>query len=331
MISTLRFLLRAQRKCHQSPQQDKGFTLIELLVSMILAVLVIGPLLAFMINILQTDRREQAKSISEQEVQQALDYITQDVAQAVYIYGADGLAKISTSDPTTSGIKDQIPPESGGVNNCPSTATCTPVLVFWKREFLPDVVPVTNGGGATIGYDDTYVYSLVAYYLVRDNSPTWSSAARITRFQIRDGVKNPANPGSPTNPQYLAGQAPSGGFQLFDLSLPGSTLQEKMNRWTKKSGTAYNVDATVLVDYIDQTTGANAISAACPTGSSQTPPAIAGGFYACVAPSGNSAQVFIRGNALARMNRNATYSSAQAIYFPTSSVQVQGRGLLSGQ
>ncbi len=330
MISTLRFLLRAQRKCHQSPQKDKGFTLIELLVSMILAVLVIGPLLAFMINILETDRREQAKSFSEQEVQQALDYITQDVAQAVYIYDADGLTKVSTSDPTTSGIKNQIPPESGGVGNCPSTATCTPVLVFWKREFLPDIVPVKNSSGATVGYDDTYVYSLVAYYLVRDNSPTWSSAARITRFQIQDGVRNPANPGSVTSPNYLSGYAPSNGFQLFDLSLPGSALQEKMNRW-KKGTTAYNVDAMVLVDYIDQTTGANAISAACPTGSSQTPPTIAGGFYACVAPSRNSAQVFIRGNALARMNRSTGYSAAQAIYFPTSSVQVQGRGLLSSQ
>jgi type II secretory pathway pseudopilin PulG len=329
MISTLKFLLRAQRKCQQPPQKDQGFTLIELLVSMILAVLVIGPLLAFMLNILETDRREQAKSISEQEVQQALDYITQDVAQAVYIYDADGLTKASTSDSTTSGIKDQIPPGSGAVGNCPSTATCTPVLVFWKREFLPDVVPVTSGG-ATVGYDDTYVYSLVAYYLVRDNSSLWSQAARITRFQIQDGVRNPTNPGSATSPNYLSGYTPSNGFQLFDLSLAGSTLQEKMNRW-KKGTTAYNVDAMVLVDYIDQTTGTNAISAACPTGSSQTPPTIAGGFYACVSPSRNSAQVFIRGNALARMNRNTGYSSAQAIYFPTSSVQVQGRGLLSGQ
>ena len=330
MISTLRFFLRAQRKCHQPTQKDNGFTLIELLVAMILAFLVIGPLLAFMLNILETDRREQAKSLSEQEVQAALDYITQDLAQAVYIYDANGLTQASTSDPATSGIKNQIPPGSGAVANCPSDATCTPVLFFWKREFLPDVVPVKNSSGATIGLDDTYVYSLVGYYLVRDNNPLWSQAARITRFQIQDGVRNPTNPGSPTSPNYIAGQEPSAGFQIFDLSLPGSNLQEKMNRW-KKSSTGYNIGATVLVDYIDQTTGANAISPTCPTGFSQTPPNVAGGFYACVAPSRSSAQVFIRGNALARMGRNSTYSSAQAIYFPTSSIQVQGRGLLNSQ
>ena len=35
----------------------------------------------------------------------------------------------------------------------------------------------------------TFVYSLVAYYLIKDNNATWSNGARIARWQIRDGVK----------------------------------------------------------------------------------------------------------------------------------------------
>jgi prepilin-type N-terminal cleavage/methylation domain-containing protein len=331
MTSALKFLQRIQRRRDQRSQHSNGFTLIELLVAMILAALVIGPLLAFMLNIVQTDRREQAKAFSEQEVQSALDYITQDLAQAIYIYDADSLARNSTSDPTTSGIKDQIPPASGAVGGCPNTANaCVPVLVFWKREFLPDVVPVKNAGGTVVGQDDAYVYSLIAYYLVKDDSPNWSKAARITRFQIRDGVKDPSNPGSLASPNYITGQAPSKGFQMFDLSLPGTTLQEKMNRW-KKGADSYEVGAAVLVDFVDQTTGANAVAASCPTNWSQTPPTIAGGFYACVAPSRDTAQVVLRGNAIARLEQSASYAPSQSIYFPISSIQVKGRGLLNGQ
>jgi len=41
-----------------------------------------------------------------------------------------------------------------------------------------------------------FVYSLVAYYLIKDNQEDaiWSGAARIGRFQIKDGVQNPTIP-----------------------------------------------------------------------------------------------------------------------------------------
>jgi hypothetical protein len=291
--------------------------------------------MGFMINILDTDRREQAKANSEQEIQAALDYISRDLQQAIYIYDADGVTRDSNSDPTLSGIKNQIPP------GCASTQTntsCQPILVFWKRELVKNVI--TN---ASTGKDDTFVYSLVAYYLLKDANPTWSPAARITRWQIKDGVAD-ASASGVTCPgytgKYISGYCPSGGFALFNLDGIGS-LKEKMNSWTRLSQyttksagapdvvttVSYSDAPTVLVDFIDQTiTGAPA--ATCPTGISQISHTMTS-FYACIDRVNTTAQVFLRGNALARLQtNNLNYKPNQKTYFPTASTRVQGRGYL---
>ena len=140
MLKLLTKLLKKAPK-----QANSGFTLIELLVAMIIATLVITPLLGFMVNILNSDRIEQAKATSEAEIQAAIDYIAQDLEQAVYIYNATALNAISTADPNTSGIKDQIPPVATGVDGCgTATPTCAPVLVFWKRETETNILPVVR-------------------------------------------------------------------------------------------------------------------------------------------------------------------------------------------
>ena len=82
-MSSLKWLVLNQLKRSRVTHKMGGFTLIELLISMILAVLVITPLLAFMVNIMTTDRQEQAKATSEQELKTALDYIARDLQQSV--------------------------------------------------------------------------------------------------------------------------------------------------------------------------------------------------------------------------------------------------------
>ena len=301
----------------KASQSNAGFTLIELLVGMILSSLVITPLLSFVSNIMDTDRKEQAKATSEQEIQSALDYIAQDLGQAVYIYDANGLNNNSTDTPP--GIKNQIPPRVG-VTSCGSTTlTCVPVLVFWKRELRQGVLP--RG-------DDTFVYSLVAYYLIKGNNPNeiWSDTARIGRFQIRDGVRNPTTPITNNTPKYITGEAPSSGFQLFDLTLSGTTLKDKMNRWQKNASENYTDNALTLVDFIDQSP--NGITINCPVNTQQVPSTLVGGFYACVDPSTTSAKVYIRGNVLARLGNSNIYNPNQSSYFPTASTQIKGRGLV---
>ena len=341
MICTLKLLLktclkkvryqgsRSRKEVDLAPKNG-GFTLIELLVGLIIASIVITPIMSFMINILDTSRREEAKASSEQEVESALNYIAQDLNQAIYIYNSTGLDNSNlNTNPGISGIKDQIPPAAsapGCINNPPNDV-CVPVLVFWKRDFREVTVPI-GVGSIENNTLDTFVYSLVGYYLIKGNDPnnTWSNAARIGRFQITDGVKNTNNSNNINGISYLLN--PSSGFRLFDLRIPGTTLEEKMNNW-RKTEERYTTTVDTLVDYIDPSN----LTPNCPTTTTQTniqqvPSTLVGGFAACVDSSNTSAQIYIRGNAVARIS-DGTNCDRELTYCPTASIQVQGRGLLN--
>ncbi|AFZ03151.1 hormogonium polysaccharide secretion pseudopilin HpsC [Calothrix sp. PCC 6303] len=350
----LAYLLKIKIQSNHKEQQQ-GFTLIELLVAMILAVLVITPLLTFMINILDTDRREQAKASSEQEVQAAVDYIARDMEQAVYIYDADGIyGKTDATDATKSirGILNQLP--------TPTETTKVPVLVFWKRYFLGKDQNVTVGtqnkragclvtlSASVCNEQDYMLYSLVAYYLVKDNSATWNSTtARIERWEIRDGIRDLSGTitrsetinTSTQTVRYLL--APSSGFMPFNLSLEGD-LKKKLGTWVKHSD-PYETRGTrpTLIDFVDQTTiadGGTGIAPTCASDEQQvprytsTPAALqTGSFYACVNSSKYVARVFIRGNAKARFESGAKYNSENSEYFPKASIKIKGRGFLGAE
>ncbi|MEH2382301.1 MAG: hormogonium polysaccharide secretion pseudopilin HpsC [Nostoc sp.] len=339
-MNILRWLLSTQLKPSQKQNKNSGFTLIELLVAMILTFLVITPLLGFMISVLTTDGQEQAKANSEQEIKAALDYITRDLQQALYIYDATGIACLSgTADTTTC--------PAASVNQLPSPTGGVPVLVFWKRELLSQAITITG-----TQKDDAFVYSLVAYYLIKDTSTTWSNVARIARWEIKDGVTNTA--ATVTCDGFLATEkylpCPDKGFKPFDLSQKGITLQAKMNTWT--GGGGYTQVPVVLVDFIDQTTIDQETpvvlpsAVTCPTTPTVPPtdfkrvPATATnlrrGFYACVNsvdPSNRSAvEVYLRGNAQARLIQNdetkVRYADTKSSYFPSANIKVQGSSFI---
>lgn len=316
-MNMLKFLMKSQIKSSQVNQKQGGFTLIELLVAAVIASLIITPLLGFMVNVANRDSREQAKSNSEQEIQTALNYISRELRQAIYVYDAEGIDE----------IRDQLPYDD---------AEKSPVLVFWKRDLVPGVVPTATNNSR----DDAFVYSLVAYYLIKDNSNVWSRASRIGRWSIKDGVAARSGgvscPGYDANVLYVADNCPDPGFASFTEQLEEvGTLEQAMNRWEKNPNAAYNFNTntlTVLTDYIDQTPNPPVGAAAtCPTGFESDPvtPGNMTGFYACVDVESVTAQVFIRGNAMARIrDNNINYVAANSTYFPTSSVRIQGRGFL---
>ena len=356
MINKLHYLIKFNfEKKHSSlTNKNSGFTLIELLVAMILAALIITPLLGFMINILDTDRKEQAKVSSEQEIQTALDYIAQDLQQSIYIYDAKGIKAIKNKLPYNSNT-DRVP-----------------VLVFWKRQFKQEAI-----GGDFTGRNDSFVYSLVAYYLIQSNTTNnrdkiWSQQFRIARFELKDGVRNLDDPfDSNGNINYVRDkdnelQEPDKGFALFELNNPTitGTLEEKMNSWKKdktSNNSTYNLNNTrVLVDYVDASQDSVPDHVECDTvfdldkypSDKQTDkekalkvPAFENtysystssnlkklgnsSFYACVDVDTVSAKIFLRGNALARINqKDNSYKENRKSYFPTSSVLVKGRGLI---
>jgi type II secretory pathway pseudopilin PulG len=247
MKTLLRLLLKSQHQRNRSgpAQTDKGMTLVELLVGSIMAFLIITPMLAFVVDMLNTDRREQVKSNTEQDLQAAVDFIAQDLSQAIYIYDQAGITATATKLPDP-----------------PTNTTVTPILVFWKRQQIKNAVPINSGATAKEPTDcnsnagqcnDTYVLSLVAYYQIRDITPnsTWCQPSggtcptRIARYEIRDGVKNP-NPPDPANPYYYAPgdneYAPDKAFDpTFDINKPLVNVTK---------GADFE-DPQVLVNFID--------------------------------------------------------------------------------
>lgn len=330
MLSSLKFILKSQFKCQSL---EGGFTLIELLVSIILAALIITPVLGFMVNFLQTDQREQAKTSSEQEIQSALDYIAQDLKQAIYIYDQQGL---------TGNDQNGIAQEIDSAIKCPDNAdSCEPVLVFWKRRFLSSNDKIGNKkvGDVTPGGNDTFAYSLVAYVLAEGNNGDgiWSDNARIVRYELREGKFCTArnNNGRCTN--YDLPPNPDG-FAPFDLSQSGS-ITSIMNQWQGVLSQPQSGD--VLIDYIDDSNSA-APEILCkndddPDNPKRLPAQGTNiGFVACVDPSNlsiPSATVYLRGNALARVPtlKDENYEDKYSSFFPTSSTQVKGNSFIFAQ
>jgi hypothetical protein len=217
------------------------------------------------ISFMNNDRQEQAKNSSQQEIQAALDYMAQDLQQAVYIYDAAALSKTNnTTNPEDSGIQNQIPPFNGNtVPNCTDSASCVPVLAFWKRKYFDRADTVKDPlDGRQIEIkeiddpsqgSDRYVYSLVVYYLIKNDlsSSTWSPINRIGRFEINGGIVDSASNSS--TPTYKLN--PDKGFALFDVSASPGNIRQSMNVW-KKDTASYDPTGSgvvTLVDYIDNT------------------------------------------------------------------------------
>jgi len=292
-----KFARTPSRTMRRMMQRSRGFTLIELLMAMLITTIIVGTLLSFVVNITETDRDEQAKSESQGEVQTALNYMADDLQEAVYIYNADTLGLDSPN-----GIKDQLP----------TFTNSTPVLVFWKRLYYEPTVQLDVStsvkkrvgclefGTSTTetGCDDAngnpkgsgrYTYSLVAYYLIynnqngnetddNNNKVPWSIAARIGRWELKDGIRHPtctlsviANCADPKPVQRVQVDVaattfinywtiPDPGFTPFDPSK--GDLPTVMKIW-QKTPTAYfpspatspysPTKLTVLLDFVDDT------------------------------------------------------------------------------
>ncbi|MEG4585872.1 hormogonium polysaccharide secretion pseudopilin HpsC [Microcoleus sp. MOSTC5] len=342
MKTLLRLLLKSQNQRNRSgpAQTEKGMTLVELLVGAIMAFLIITPMLGFVVDMLNTDRREQVKSNTEQDLQAAVDFISEDLSQAIYIYDQAGITATTAA---------KLPPP-------PANTTGTPILVFWKRQLMKNSLPINTTVSTKkpsecqnkpADCNDTYVLSLVAYYQIKDSTPnsTWCQPSggpcpsRIARYEIREPIRNPYTIDA-TKPYYDAtdlsdSQKGSDAFNKdFDFSKP--TVNVTMG--------ANFPDPQILVNYIDH----SSTNVPIPTGTQcqsllgvtpPSPPAtfnandllITDGsthsFYSCVDTSKNIARVTIRGNSLRRLQANdAEFKTTSAAYFPTAIVQVQGLG-----
>ena len=193
---------------------SRGFTLIELLVSLLIASIFLLATAMIVIETMRLDREETGRTQVQAELTQAMEYIQQDLAEALYIYN-------DTEQPNGDRIPDVIQRlYTPGWIRRPDDAI--PVVAFWKLEPIPQGCyagnptlqqiregratlpaepppgfPLTNGRNAdweTL-LSRRGIYTLVVYYLRRnynnagnlaDGSTTpWEGNARIERFELR--------------------------------------------------------------------------------------------------------------------------------------------------
>ncbi|KKI98562.1 prepilin-type N-terminal cleavage/methylation domain-containing protein [Prochlorothrix hollandica] len=223
MRSNHRLLLYKWSRLQSSSDSSQGFTLIELLVVTLLSGIVVSTLLWGVVELLRNDRRESALSKTQQEMQLALDYITQDLRQAVYIY--DGSCNTADADSCPS-YSDYIPPQLAD-DTFDNDTNGVPVLAFWKsvpladedfdldgngdvnpddndsdvepssrpdndtdyldvcqRLFNPNSDSARNSDCQTL-YKQRNIYSLVVYAQFTDDNDTWSGRSYIRRYELQ--------------------------------------------------------------------------------------------------------------------------------------------------
>lgn len=344
IFSRLKRLLVAQAKLNSikpgharssSATANRGFTLLEVLVVAVIAGTLVSGLMFIVVQLMQADQRESARTETQREMQLAMDYISTELREAVFVYTGDYLPTLAQYLPASL-------TQSGTV----------PVLAFWRHQPFPDAVKTACASAtppAGVGCMAGQSYSLVVYSLTRNpgtaGSP-WRGGARITRYaltqfkgnstDITEGYVNPSDQGNFPNWPMFGG----------------------VNQQTARGGrpTAGAGTVNTLVDFVDgQTTFNNPVR--CPGNDPNnlrpytiSPPdsmlnGLPRSFYACVsssdaAGSGTSVQylqttgfyqdtiLYLRGSAVGRPGMpSLTTRSAELL--PTLETRVMLRGVLT--
>ncbi|MGB3557499.1 MAG: prepilin-type N-terminal cleavage/methylation domain-containing protein [Geitlerinemataceae cyanobacterium] len=302
-----------------------GFTLIELLVSVILGSAIVAGLMSLVIELLTTDARETARTETQREMQMALDYISRDLREAVYVY--DG-ACLAGTDVSGKALGSKCPGIFRTLKPKDDPDRSTPILAFWKLDSLPQGVTCPGSPSCLSGRS----YTLVAYFLTdNDGDATWKGKARIQRWEL---------------PRYTSNGSEVSGY-VNPLEVDGGFAQ-----WPGSGSVAQLQNGATLVDFIDNrglddpdlkaSLGDREISVDCPDEYVLTPhDTNVRNFYACIkvpdalkppvtagaAPATGAFNqkviLFIRGNAAGKPG----IKDANEGFMPAIATQVLNRGV----
>ncbi len=271
VTARLKRLWAAYRK-----RQQAGFTLIELLVAMFIGSIITVSLLALVVQLVDVNQRDASRSETQRDMQSAMNYITQELREAVFVYDGDclqGTAIITPGNFATEcpGVVNYIP---AGLSATSATSASIPVLAFWRADPLPQglldacVASAKTGGDWSVATPAAVLgvpclsgrsYTLVVYALVNDTSTTdiWQGRGRIVRYQLPQFVSN-ATTGTQTNTGYVDPlSSPNSSFQQwpFQLTTNASNVAVVSNGQTTAGGRPADgtlvSNSAVLVDYVD--------------------------------------------------------------------------------
>ncbi|NEZ56435.1 prepilin-type N-terminal cleavage/methylation domain-containing protein [Leptolyngbyaceae cyanobacterium CCMR0082] len=170
----------------QRKHRTSGFTLMEVLISMIIAGIIISGLLFLVVELLQIDRREIALERVQRDMQRAIDYIADDLEEAVYVYNDVRMQEIVDDIQI---LSDQM---GTGVEG---SGDAVPLLAFWRTVPLDDdVLPDTCTGNddemeiCRVARTRRASYSLIVYYQQhRDDTDAdyvWKGPSVLRRYEL---------------------------------------------------------------------------------------------------------------------------------------------------
>ncbi|MFG6096596.1 type II secretion system protein [Leptothoe sp. ISB3NOV94-8A] len=167
-----------QRRKHKA----SGFTLTEVLISVAIAGVIVSGLLSLVVELLQIDRREITLERVQRDMQQALDYISDDLEEAVYVYDNTRLLEIVED---IDELNDRV--GAGGEG----TGDAVPLLAFWRTVPLDDAdLEDCNGTdeACRVARTRRTSYSLVVYLQQHrddaDADSAWQGQSVIRRYEL---------------------------------------------------------------------------------------------------------------------------------------------------
>ncbi len=283
----LRLSWNRLRRALKSRRRASGFTLTELLVAMLVGAIIITSLLTLVTQLTSANQRDAARTATQEDMQQAMDYISQDLREAAFVY--DGACLAGTGTPS---ITDPLKCP-GIVNSLPdamtSTSSVTPVLAFWRVDPLPDGAAqtcrnLTLSATTSVAIDPWCIsgrtYTLVVYGIDKGSSSSWQGKARLSRWYLSQFKDD----GTTVNAEYVN---------------PLATVKSRFPQWPYLRDDSTNAFITpttlkptgvkqVLVDFVDDGSGN---TPTCSTLSNITPTtATIRSFYACVRGDTNAAR-----------------------------------------
>ncbi|MBW4519855.1 MAG: prepilin-type N-terminal cleavage/methylation domain-containing protein [Scytolyngbya sp. HA4215-MV1] len=303
-----------------------GFTLMELLVAMLIGSIITGVMLATVVELLKVNQQESSRAETQQEIQLALDYITADLREAVFVYDGACLSGVPANT-VCPGVLNFLP---ATINTAPNTI---PILAFWRVDELPQPLLLACSANATRLYDNPQpaaildipclsrrTYSLVVYYLDTTANSAWLGRSRIRRYELTQfdaqGNRNIGWVDPTLTANNFLGWPRDSANQ--NLQTVGTLPDGSVNR--AQGVPNNNISPPVLADFVDNPIvgTANACPATLNTTNLptfvRTPTASSNSFYACVRgggvttvggqtsannPGGRNQEVaiFLRGNA----------------------------------
>ncbi|PZO37039.1 MAG: hypothetical protein DCF17_16430 [Shackletoniella antarctica] len=263
-----RWLLQKNWLLQKARANQRGFTLTELLVAIVVGSIILTSLLYLVVELLGTNLREERLTQAQQDTRRALDYISRDVREAVYVYANPQTVVGQLSEP-------DVPDDS------------TAVLAFWRLKPI-DVAAIPaaciTDECETLRVRHS-VYDLVVYFH-KPNAPggIWSGPGRIIRYEL-------------TNYSNLAAQTPTPGYR------DPSRIKDGFALWTPDGVTRGRNN--VLADFIDTHNVDQTVSTACLPADGFIASLVvdSNNFFVCVRdpgtgvnPLNQSLSVFLRGS-----------------------------------